>query len=210
MKLLAAFLLLALGVFAGLGLANKVGDPGRALFGGRPNVASIAAASLVAAQAQARLTAFAARFTVTITSQQRRLGLTASKTLIVPGLVRYEFDFAKLKQGDLRWNEAERVMLIDAPAIEIARPSVELAGVREYDSGGLLMRLTDAEDTLDAANRAEVDRALIREANNPLLLKLARDATRASIARAFALPLAAAGIEARVIVRFPDEARRAS
>lgn len=205
MRLLAAILLLALGAVLGLGIASKVGDPARRLFGGRPEVATIASASLLSAQAQARLTSFAARFTVVITSQQRRLGLSASKTMIVPGLVRYEFDWAKLTAADLRWNADQRTLLVDAPAIEIARPAVDLAAIREYGSGGVLMALTDAEDTLDAANRARVDGAMLKEARNPTLLKLARDATRGAVERTFRLPLAAAGIDANVVVRFPDE-----
>lgn len=210
MRLLAAILLLVVGAIGGLAIANRVGDPARALFGGRPNVATIASASLASAQTQARLTAFAARFTLVITSEQRRLGLAATKTMIVPGTVRYEFDWAKLTQADLRWNAAEATLLVDAPAIEIAGPQVELKAIREYGSGGLLMALTDAEDTLDAANRARVDAAMLAEARNPTLVRMARDATRAAVARTFQLPLAAAGIEARVVVRFPDETGGAS
>lgn len=206
MRLLAAILLLVVGAVFGLGIASKVGDPARRLFGGRPDVATIAAASLASVQTQARLTAFAARFTVAITSEQRRLGLAAKKTMIVPGLVRYEFDWARLGQRDLAWNASQAVLVVNAPQIEIARPAVEMNGIREYASGGILMALTDAEGALDDANRAEVDRALLREAANPTLVRLARDATRAAIARTFQLPLAAAGMQARVLVRFPGEA----
>lgn len=210
MRFLAAILLLIVGAVGGLAIANKVGDPARALFGGRPNVATIASASLASAQTQARLTAFAARFTLVITSEQRRLGLAASKTMIVPGIVRYEFDWAKLTAADLRWNAAEQLLIVHAPGIEIAGPQVDLKAIREYGSSGLLMALTGAEDTLDTANRARVDTAMLAEARNPTLVGLARDATRAAIARTFQLPLAAAGIEARVVVRFPDERGRTS
>jgi hypothetical protein len=39
------------------------------------------------------------------------------------------------------------------------------------------------------------------------MITLARGATRRAIERSFAMPLAAAGIDAKVAVRFADEAR---
>jgi hypothetical protein len=50
---------------------------------------------------------------------------------------------------------------------------------------------------------------LLRQARNPTLMALARDATREAVARTFTLPLTAAGVPATVIVRFPGEAARA-
>jgi hypothetical protein len=177
-----------------------------AVVGLKPEVSAIAAASLDAVRAQNRLTAFAARFTVDVTSTARTpLGLTAQKTMIVPGTVRYELDWTKVGQQDLRWDAATRTLSVTLPGIELSEPQVDLARIREYSQGRTLMALTDAEDRLDASNRAQIREALLREARRPVLAKLARDATRAAVERSFVLPLSAAGVEARVIARFPDE-----
>jgi hypothetical protein len=174
-----------------------------------PDISTIARSSLQAVQAQNRLTAFAARFTVAVTSEAQRLGLSARKTMIVPGLVRYELDWAKVQPGDLAWDEAARRLTVTLPPVEISEPAVELERIQEYEDGRLLMALGNAEKQLDAANRAKLRQALLKEAQAPTLVKLARDATRAAVERTFELPLAAAGVDADVVVRFRDEAGKA-
>lgn len=205
MRLIAAAFLLFAGAVLGWGIANRVGDPTAKLFGAKADVATIASASLASAQREAKLTAFAARFTVVVTSEEHRLILSAAKTMIVPGTVRYDLDFQKLTPAGLQWNAGTKTLLVNAPAIEVDQPAVDLTAIREYSSGGILMALTDAEHTLDAANRAHVQAAILTEARAPTLMGLAREATRDAVKRTFALPLAAAHLQARVVVRFPDE-----
>ena len=172
----------------------------------RPEVTSIADASLAAVQAQNRLTAFAARFTVDVTSTARmKIGLTANKTMIVPGTVRYELDWNRLKRGDLAWDAATRTLTVAAPPVELSEPQVDLTRIREYEDGRLLMAISNAESQMDAANRAQLRTALLAEARNPALMRMAEDATRAAVERTFALPLPAAGVPATVVVRFPHE-----
>lgn len=170
-----------------------------------PDPESIASASLQSVREQARLTAFAARFVAAVTSSQERFGLTAQKTLIMPGMVRYEIDLAKIDEGDLEWDEAGNRLTVIIPPIEVSRPEIQLSELQEYDSGGLLMRLTNAEQRLDAANRRRAEEELARQARQALPLRLARDAARRAIERSFAMPLKAAGIDAQVRVRFADE-----
>jgi hypothetical protein len=69
---------------------------------------------------QARLTPFAARFVAVVTSTQKRFGLSAQKTLIMPGTVRYELDLARIQQRDLSWNEASKTLSITLPPLEIS------------------------------------------------------------------------------------------
>jgi hypothetical protein len=173
------------------------------------DISSIAQSSLQAVQAQNRLTAFAARFTVAVTSEAQRLGLSARKTIIVPGLVRYELDWAKVQASDLTWDAEAKQLSVTLPPIEISEPAVELSQIQEYEDGRLLMALGNAEKSLDAANRAKLREALLKEARAPTLVKLAREATRAAVERTFELPLTAAGVDADVVVRFRDEAGQA-
>lgn len=171
-----------------------------------PDPETIATASLQSVREQARLTAFAARFVAVITSRQTRFGLAAQKTLIMPGLVRYEVDLARLRQQDLRWDEAANRLSVTLPPLEITGPEIDLRQIREYDDGRVLMALTDAEKDLDAANRAAGQRELVRQAREAMPMRLARDAAKRAVERSFAMPLRAAGIEATVDVRFADEA----
>lgn len=168
-----------------------------------PDPVSIADVSLNAVQAQNKLTAFAARFTVAVTSQQTRLGVfRATKTLIVPGTVRYELDWKRVTRRDLAWDAATRTLTVTIPRPAIAGPEIDLRRIREFKDGALLLALTDAEAALDTANRARAQTALLDEAKAPILLAMAADATRAAVERTFKLPLAAAGLDAAVVVRF--------
>jgi hypothetical protein len=165
----------------------------------------IAAASLDAIRAQNRLTVFAGRFTVAVSTRIERMGLVAEKTMIVPATVRYEIDCARLGADDAVWDAEARVLTVRLPDIELAEPEVDLAGLREYSSSGLLMAVTDAESVIDRANRAKIRDAVMKEADTRLIRDLARGAARSAVTQGFSLPLAAAGLDARVIVRFPDE-----
>ena len=201
----AAFLLL--GIVAGLaiaGIAVWTGGAKLARYLGRgPDPTTIVDASLRSVQAQNTLTAFAARFTVVVTSEQQRLGLLhAKKTLIVPGTVRYELDWNKLARRDLAWDGATRTLTVTLPQPVLAGPEIDLARIREFSEGALLLALTDAEASLDTANRARVRGALIEQARAAPLMTMARDATAQAVQRTFALPFAAAGVEAKVAVRF--------
>ena len=172
---------------------------------GRQALRGRARASLAGLREQNRLSAFAARFVAIVTSRQSMLGLSDEKTLILPGLVRYEVDLGKLEQRDVTWNAATRTLAVTLPPVEADQPQVDLTALREYGSGGILSRFTGADRTLDAANRARAQAELARQAQEPLPMKLARDATRRAVERSFAMPLRAAGLDSAVTVRFADE-----
>jgi hypothetical protein len=172
-----------------------------------PDPETIVSSTLSGMREQNRLTSFIASYVAVVTSEQSRLGLTAKKTLIMPGTVRYEVDMGKLGPQSLSWDEAAKTLTVTLPPIEIAGPQVDLNAIREYDGGGLLMRLTNAEQRLDDANRKAAQAELLRQARAPTPMRIAREATRRAVERNFALPLRAAGLDAHVIVRFPDESR---
>jgi hypothetical protein len=201
MGLLVAALLVGLVLGAVVTGAIRLGD----WFGGGPDPETIAAASLESMREQNRLTPFAARYVAVVTSRQSRFGLSAQKTLIMPGMVRYEVDLGKLQQRDLSWDDETKTLTISLPPLEISRPNVDLNELREYGEGGVLMALTSAEDRLDQANRSRGQQELVRQARQPLPMRLAGDAAKRAVARSFAMPLRAAGIEANVEVRFAGE-----
>jgi ABC-type amino acid transport substrate-binding protein len=167
-----------------------------------PPIESIVASSLQSLREQNRLSAFAARFVTVVTSSKARFGLSAEKTLIIPALVRYEVDLAKLSASDLKWDAAAKVLTITLPPVEISGPEFDLAQTREYESGRILLTLTDVERRLDAQNRAKAKADIVTQAQAAPMMKLAQDASIRAITTNFALPLAAAGVEAKVVAGF--------
>ncbi|MBJ6122230.1 DUF4230 domain-containing protein [Sphingomonas mollis] len=170
-----------------------------------PDPTTIASASLQGLREQNRLSAFAARYVAVVTSRQSQLGFSTEKTLIMPGSVRYEVDLGKLTERDVAWDAATKTLSVRLPAVEVDGPQVDLAATREYGSGGVLTTFTDAESRLDAANRRAGQAELLRQAREPTTMRLAKDATRRAVERSFALPLRAAGLDAKVQVRFADD-----
>lgn len=207
-RALVLLVMLVIGVVMG-GAVARSGWLGELIGGGLvggPEPTSIVAASLQAVREQNRLVPFAARYVAVVTSEQRRMGLVARKTLIMPGTVRYEVDLARLTARNLAWDPARRTLRVELPAIELAGPEVDIAAMQEYDGGGVLMALTSAGEALDRANRARGQRALVEQARAPAAMRMARDAAKRAVERSFALPLRAAGVQAQVVARFADEA----
>ncbi|HEX8400109.1 MAG TPA: DUF4230 domain-containing protein [Allosphingosinicella sp.] len=197
-------LALVVGLLIGAVLAGTIGVD-RLLRRG-PDPETIATATLQSVREQSRLTVFAARFVAVVTSSQSRFGLTARKTLIMPGTVRYDVDLARIGQRDLAWDPATRQLRVTLPPVVITQPQINLTELREYGGDGVLTALTGAEAQLDSANRARGQQELVRQARDALPLRLARDSARRAVERSFAMPLRAAGIDAQVIARFGDEA----
>jgi len=175
-----------------------------------PAPQTVAQASLQSMREQQRLITFSARYVAVATSTQERLGgmLQAQKTTIMPGDVRYELDLTKLTENDLRWDANTKTLSVTLPPIEVSQPQIDLNSIQEYSSGRLLMSVTNAEDRLDQANRDAAQKSLLEQARGATPMRLARESAKRAIARNFALPMRAAGIEANVEVRFADEPRQ--
>jgi len=165
---------------------------------------TVVAASLQGLQEQNVLVPFTARYVAVVTSTQSRLGLSAKKTLIMPGTVRYELDLGKLKQSDLDWDAATNALTVTLPPLRLAGPEIDIDAISEYRDGEILLTLTDAERVLDAANRKRAQEELIKQAKGSTPMRLAQGAARTAVEQSFAMPLKAAGIDAKVTARFAD------
>jgi hypothetical protein len=166
---------------------------------------TVVAASLQGLQEQNILVPFTARYVAVVTSTQSRLGLSAKKTLIMPGTVRYELDLGKLKQSDLDWDAAAGALTVTLPPLRLAGPEIDIDAISEFRDGAILLTLTDAEQVLDAANRKAAQEELIKQAKGTTPMRLAQGAARTAIEQSFAMPLKAAGIDAKVTARFAGQ-----
>ena len=173
-----------------------------------PDPEAVATAVLLSVRDQGRLVPFAARFVSVASASESHLGLTARKTLIMPGTVRYGVDLSRLRRSSLAWEARSRTLTVTLPPLELSGPEIDLNQVRETSEGGLVMALAGSESELDRANRQAAQDELMRQAREPAPMQLARGSAMREVARAFALPLRAAGIDASVAVRFVDPAGR--
>ncbi len=165
---------------------------------------TIVSASLDALKEQNVLVPFTARFVADPTSRVRKLGLTAQKTLIVPGTVRYELDLGTLTPDNLAWDAAAGTLTVTLPPLRVSTPEMDPAGAVEYRDGALVMAVTDAEKLLDEANWKAAREEITAQAKGATPMKLAQGAAVAAVRSNFALPLKAAGVDATVNVRFAE------
>ena len=174
----------------------------------RPDPRAIADAALLSVRDEGRLIALTARFVSVVTASETRLGLTARKTLIMPGTIRYSVDLARLKRNSIAWDDSMRTLTVTLPPLEVSNAHIDLGAVQEYSEGGMLMALTDSERDLDEANQRDARDDLMRQARDQLPMQVARGAAMRAVARSFAMPIRAAGIDASVAVRFVDPSGR--
>jgi hypothetical protein len=172
-----------------------------------PDPTTIAEASLQSMREQNRMIVLSSQLTSTQTTKQRRGPFSYSRTLIMPGDVRYELDMAKLDQNGLSWNAETRTLSVTLPPIEVSQPQIDPQRIREIGDGGVLRGILVNDETLDQANMQAGLRELAEQARQPSLMRVARDNATRVMARNFALPLRAAGIDANVEVRFADQPR---
>jgi Protein of unknown function (DUF4230) len=160
-----------------------------------PEVATVAASTLEALQQQNRLLVLSNNSSATVTTTQTRFGLSAKKTLIVQGLT----------ANDVRWDAETETLSVRIPPIKIPPPQIDLNSIQEYGEAGILRSLTNVDDVLDASNRAKAQAELIKQAQSPVLMDLARAAAKKAVAQNFEVPLRAAGIDAKIAPFFDGE-----
>jgi hypothetical protein len=175
-------------------------------FAGGPDPTTVVQSSLKSLQEENRLISYSASFTAATTADVTHYGLSAQKTMVMSGTVRYEIDLSKLSQKDVQWNAATHTLTVNAPEVQPSEPQIDINNIHEYGGGGLLTALTDTGKQLSDANRVAAQKNLSEQAQAPAIMRLARDSARRSIAHSFELPLHAAGVNATVEVYFPGEA----
>lgn len=163
---------------------------------------TIVSASLESLKEQNVLVPFTARFVADPTSRVRTLGLTAQKTLIVPGTVRYELDLGTLSAENLDWDAETQLLTVSLPPLRVSAPEMDPAGAVEYRDGELVLAVTDAEKRLDEANWKAARSEILAQAKGTVPMRLAEAAAINAVRSNFALPLKAAGVDAKVEVRF--------
>lgn len=165
------------------------------------------ATTLDALERHNRLTVFSAQLSPVVASNDEQLfGILKSRQVaVIPARVDYAVDLAKVDRGRLAWDAQTQTLAIALPPLSVSRPNLDEARAQYLREGVWITRT--AQDKLTRDNTILAERLAARQAANPVLMGLARDAARAAISQNLVLPLEAAGFaKARVVVRFDGEA----
>lgn len=133
--------------------------------------------------------------------------ITSKRVMKAPFSVDYFVDVSALSPRDFIWDASTKTLTVRAPGVRLGKVNVDEANTYlDRTQGVFVTRNAMAALQREAsANAASVAHA---EAMTPERVAEARRNARAAIMRLFAAPLAAAGLDARVEVRFAGEGAR--
>jgi hypothetical protein len=165
------------------------------------------ATSLVAFEKQNRLTVFSAQLAPVVSSEDSRLlGLVESRQVaVIPAQVDYTLDLSGMDESRLAWDATAETLDILLPPVQVGRPNLDEARAQYLREGIWISR--DAQDQLTRDNTRLAEQQASEQADNPVLMGLARSAARDAIRQNLAIPLSVAGYgNVTVDVRFEGEA----
>jgi hypothetical protein len=136
---------------------------------------------------EGRLISFTARFASVVTASEERLGLSARKTLIMPGRCATASIYAP-EARRRRLGRHQQDADGHCPRSKSPGPA-SISTTSGISEGGILMALTGAERELDHANQRSAQDELMRQARAPAQMQLARNNAMRMVARSFAMPL---------------------
>lgn len=141
----------------------------------------------------------------------RGMGLLRSNQVVkMPYSVDYFVDVSRIGPGAVEWDAKSGTLIVSAPDVTVARPNIDEGGRTLVETTGLIVTRKAAEALSQQVSRNASSRAELA-ASAPERIAQAREHARAALATLLAAPLKTLGHgDARVIVTFPPERRRAN
>ena len=162
--------------------------------------------SIIAFEKQNELTVFSAELSPVVASEDSRyFDLVQSRQVaVIPASVRYTLDLSAMDRGRMEWDEASENLTVRLPQLTVSRPNLDEARAQYLREGLWITR--EAQDNLTRQNTRLAEEQALKQAENPVLLDLARSAARDAIRQNLAIPLQVAGFgELTVTVLFDGE-----
>lgn len=132
--------------------------------------------------------------------------LTASQVVKAPFTVDYFIPLGRLRLRDFRWDAEREVMFVDAPEPVPERANIDLANTTLNQTRGVFVT-RGAMAEMSRQVSASAAQVAAERASAPENRDKSRAHARAALERLIGGSLRAAGLDARVEVRFPDERR---
>ena len=168
------------------------------------------AASLLALEKQNRLTVFSAQLSPVVAADDvRAWGMLKSRQVaVIPARVDYAIDLGAVGKDRLHWDAASQKLDVVLPPVQVSAPNLD-EGRAQYLREGVWIT-GDAQAKLTRDNTLLAQQQAVAQAQNPVLMDLARSAAKQAVAQNLAIPLQVAGYDkVQVSVRFDGEAPKA-
>lgn len=164
------------------------------------------ATSLVAFEKQNSLTVFAAQLAPVVASDDERFfgAIKSRQVAVIPARVEYRLDLSGMDASRMGWDGPSKTLTVTLPELEVGKPNLDEARAQYLREGIWISR--DAQDKLTRDNTRLAERLALEQAENPVLIGLARTAAKDAIRQNLAIPLDVAGFgDVTVNVRFDGE-----
>lgn len=136
--------------------------------------------------------------------------LRSDLVIKMPYSVDYFVDVSRIGPDQVEWNEKTGTLIVNAPDIAVARPNIDEARRSMVQTTGVIVTRAAGEALSLRASQQATGKAQAA-AGSPERIAQAREYARAALVRLIGAPLRALGHgNARVIVTFPKERRRAN
>ncbi|OYY91471.1 MAG: hypothetical protein B7Y45_02595 [Sphingomonas sp. 28-66-16] len=136
--------------------------------------------------------------------------LRSDQVIKMPYSVDYFVDVSAIGPDQVEWNPQTLTLIVNAPDVTVARPNIDEAHRTMVQTSGIIVTRAAMEALSQQVSQNATSKAQAAAAS-PERIAQAREAARAALARLLAAPLRTLGHgDARVIVTFPPERRRAN
>lgn len=172
----------------------------------RPSPGDPLATTITALKQENKLVVFSAQIVSVVTSpDERMLGLLQSEqTAIIPGRVEYYVDMSKLSDRNFIWDADKQALSVTLPPLMISPPNLSEERARYYRAG--LWITGDAQRELYRKNSAAALIEARKQAQQMVLVGLAKKAAKGALTQNLSVPLRSAGFDnINVVIRFPGE-----
>lgn len=162
--------------------------------------------TLTAFTKQNRLTVFSAQLSPVVSADQESLlgMLKVKQVAVIPARVDYVVDLSAMSRERLAWDAKAKRLDVRLPPVTPGPPNLDEGRAQYLREGVWISRTT--QDKLTRENTEAAAAQVARDAANPVLLGLARDAARDAVRQNLSIPLQVAGFgDVTVTVRFDGE-----
>jgi hypothetical protein len=165
----------------------------------QPDVEAIASSTLQSLKAENKLIVFSASLTVMATGKTRPDALLQQKMILVqPVLVHYGVDLSKAQPS---YDASIKRLLLKLPDVAIVARDIDPAAKEEISDSGMIGKLTGTETELRKAAEAKISPEILKQANNEVILNLARESTKRQLRSILGGALAATGQSIDIVVQ---------
>ena len=164
------------------------------------------ATSLAAFEKQNRLTVFSAQLSPVVAADDERMFglLKARQMAVIPARIDYTLDLSGMTRKAMTWDAKAHRLGVVLPPLALSRPNLDEAHAQYLREGVWFTR--EAQDKLTRDNTLLAEATAARQAANPALMELARNAAKDAVRQNLAIPLHVAGYgDVTVTVRFEGE-----